>query len=391
MRFISITIFVISFVFSSVANAQDNNSSFDSSPVIDETIKNLESIRKLLEEVQTLDDNPGRFRRSSDDAQNDLNDKLDSLINLIVGESYAKARKNLLQSDGKISEIEQRIDNLRVQRLTAPSSEESKTRVDDVLRREFARGSREAIDLEISRLLEEMELLRVARADLEREFQELLISNYGIILTDDQVKSVLYQINGSSIVEAAVALSVLQHIENRLGEIRATVSNQDSLRRYYGVAAIMRLITVRLHERHLNDYQDVWIPALNSFESENDALINETRSLISQTRFAGPLELLQANLNIQLRVSEVANEYRALLRSRENFVAERLVASIADAEVAINTLRTLNQALIIFEQFSWNQSEFQALINIESNELIPLDEAELIDDFLSISRALAGT
>ena len=382
---------IIFMLLPSAAITQTDRDMFNPSPIISQALKDLDSIRTLLAEVQNLDENPGRFRRSRSHAQRDLDNMLDSLVVLIVGESYAKARKDILHSEALIIDLEKKVDELNIERLTAPASEEKKSKIDSILMREFSPGSREDIDVRISKITEQIEKLRENRFKIEGEFRDFLLKNYGIMLTTDQVRAVLYQINGSSIVEAAITYSVLQSIETRLGEIRSSIANQETLRRYYGVAAIMRLIKVRLHERHLHDYSDAWIPALQSFEKENNVLILETQNLITKTRQPEALNMLRNNLIIQNRVSEVVDEYRKILMAREAIVKERLIYAISEAEVAINTLRTLDNALIIFEQFSDNEVEFQALMEVDSNQLIPLDQEEMIEDFLSISRALAGS
>lgn len=257
--------------------------------------------------------------------------------------------------------------------------------------REFARGSREAIRQQLEQLEQDLKGLEQTRSDIESDFLRKMSRDYDIVLTSAQAQAVLYQVNGRSIVEASVAFSVLQLIEARLGEIRATVSSSESLRRYYGVAAIMRLIAVRLHERHLLDYRETWLPALEELEVENAKLINETRTLISDAPNSLTADRYAANLEIQNQIARVINDYRALLLARERIVEDRLGSAVDDAALAVNTLRTLDQAVLLFDQFSWQQDEFEALMAIESSDLIPLDNEELQENFLDISRALAGS
>lgn len=372
-------------------HAQEAQVDFDPSSIISTAIEDLEEIRSLIDETETTDRGGSWFGRSETDVQDDLNHYLDDLISSMVGNDYNEARIRMLDADQQIAEIDEQIDDLRVERLTAPASEKIKTRFDQMLMRDFAPGSREAIDQRLASLTADRERIISQRDDVERKFRNFLADQYGIQLTNDQVRAVLYQINGSSIIEASVAVSVLQQIEKRLGEIRSTVSSDTSLRRYYGVAAIMRLVSVRLHERHLIDYRDNWFPALDEFEMKNEALISQTRDRLGESQSDSKAESFRTNLNIQLRIAAVIDDYRQLLRVREQVVKDRLAMATADADLAVNTLRTLNHAIVVFEQFTWNEEEFDALMNIQNSDLIPLNEADLVDNFLEISRALAGS
>lgn len=372
-------------------HAQEAQVDFDPSSIISTAIEDLEEIRSLIDETETTDRGGSWFGRSETDVQDDLNHYLDDLISSMVGNDYNEARIRMLDADQQIAEIDEQIDDLRVERLTAPASEKIKTRFDQMLMRDFAPSSREAIDQRLASLTADRERIISQRDDVERKFRNFLADQYGIQLTNDQVRAVLYQINGSSIIEASVAVSVLQQIEKRLGEIRSTVSSDTSLRRYYGVAAIMRLVSVRLHERHLIDYRDNWFPALDEFEMKNEALISQTRDRLGESQSDSKAESFRTNLNIQLRIAAVIDDYRQLLRVREQVVKDRLAMATADADLAVNTLRTLNHAIVVFEQFTWNEEEFDALMNIQNSDLIPLNEADLVDNFLEISRALAGS
>lgn len=376
---------------SSSADAQSTEILYDPAPLISQALDDLDAIRELLDEIHNVDSEGGWFSRSQEDVQEDLDSYLDELITLIIDVGYKDARQRLLDGDARIAEIGTEIDALRVELLTAPASDEIRTRVDAVLMRDHAPGSREAIRLEISDLEDELRQLEHDRENIERDFQLRLSRDYGIELTSEQIRSILYQINGQSIVEASVTFSVLQQVEARLGEIRETVGSQETLQRYYGVAAIMRLIAVRLHERHLLDYREAWLPTLDRFTEDNRNLIAETRGLISAATTEGARDRLRVNLGIQNQISTVLDDYRRLLLRREGFVEERLRAAASDAVLAVNTLRTLNQAIVLFDQLSWHQDEFEALMSIDNSELIPLQDEDLVDDFLDISRQLAGS
>ena len=389
LRFYTFVIFFC-ITMSNAVIARADGTQYDLGPLISTALEDLDEIRALVSEMQKVDDESGWLSRSRSDVQEDLNRYLDSLIDVIVATDYQNARLLILESDARIADIELQMDELRIELLTALSSEDIKTRFDSILMREYAPGSRQAIQSQLRQYEEELAALERDKAEIERDFVLFLDREYEIVLTREQARSVLYQINGRSIVEASITFSVLQMVEERLGEIRETATSHETLRRYYGIAAVMRLVTVRLHEQHLLAYRQEWLPALSNREAENTELIFETQELLDSATNRPAADRLKGNLEIQEQISDVIENYSRLLHHRQKIVEKRLSTAVNDAELALNTLRTLNQAVVLFDQFSSYQSEFDALMTIQNAELIPLENEDLVDGFLDISREIAA-
>ena len=389
LRFYTLVIFFC-VTMGNVVIARADGAQYDPGSLISVAREDLDEIRALVSEMHKVDDDGGWLSRTRNDVQADLDQYLDALIDAIVSTDYQNARQLLLEGDARIADIVLRIDTLRIELLTAVSSEDIKTRFDSILMREYAPGSREAIQSQIDQLEEELAAFERDKADIERDFVLFLDRKYQISLTREQARSILYQINGRSIVEASITFSVLQKVEKRLGEIRETVTSHETLRRYYGIAAVMRLVAVRLHEQHLLAYRQEWLPALSDFEAENTELILETQELLASATSDPAIDRLKGNLEVQEQISDVIEKYRLLLHRRERIVDERHRAAAEDATLAVNTLRTLNQAVVLYDQFTSNQNEFDALMTIQNTELIPLENKDLASDFLDISRKFAA-
>ena len=347
------------------SSAYADDARYDPAPLISEVLEDLDEIKLLVDELHSTDPNSRWFSRSRVDIQEDLDVYLDALISHIVDIDYGEAREKLLSADVRISEINRLMDDIRIELINARPSAEIITRVDSLLMRDLAPGSREALEARLADLEQEVSTLQREMRATEQDFARLLSSQYDIDLSIEQVRSVLYQINGRSIVEASVAFSVLQSVEARLGEIRVAATSQETLRRYYGVAAIMRLISVRIHELHLQDYRQTWLPSLDRFETQNMELIIETQDLIEEATSEAAINRLNANLRIQEQIERVIEDYRRILVRRQRIEEQRFEAASEDATLAVNTLRTLSQAAILFDQFSWPQDESNALMSAE--------------------------
>ena len=361
----------------------------DVGPVIDGIEEDLGAIRDIIEEMDTARATPLPLVRDLGDVREDLNDQLDTILTLVLGDLYPESRERLFALDSELERAGERIAELQVDRITAPHSADTVGVIDRTLNR-FAPGSIEAIEAEMEALGAQRTELERRREALLRGFAEELFARYGVEITAEEAEAALYQVNGVTIVESAVAFEVVRKIEERLREIREVTDDDAVLRRYYAVAAVTRLLIQRLYERHLDSYGQDWLPRLAEIEARNAALMAETEAAI-QGADATRRPVYEGNLEVQRQVAEVIAAYRQMLEERQALTERGLEVARADAAVALNTLKTLEAAVSLQAQMLWSREEFETLMEIAPPELIPLDDEEMFQRFLDVSRELAGT
>ncbi len=359
--------------------------------VMDRVSDRLPDIRAGLANLETAPETGDFWTTGQDDIQADLDQILDEIIAIIVGEDFVATRGQLFELDDQIADAELQLEEMRIARITASPSPQELSLIDRALWRSVTPDSQEDYDLRIASTSEQIETLTVARNRIIGEFRRRLSEQYEIDLSVEQARAILYQINGSSIAEAAISVSVLGQIEQRLAEIRTSTSNDEILRRYYGLAAALRLVAVRLHERHLIQYEQDWLPALESLDADQQQLIANTQIATDAEQDADRRRAYENNLTIQQAVADVIVDYRNILLERKEIVIVRLEDARGDAALAVNTLRTLENAALLFDQFSWHEDEFRSLLSIPSADLIPLDDAEVSENYLDLSRQMLGS
>lgn len=359
----------------------------DVAPVIGAIEDDLDTMRDIIAEMDAAPDHALPLLSDKQDYRDDLNRQLDRVLGLVLGDLYGESRAALFALDEEREGLDARIAELRIDRITAPRSADVVGVVDRTLNR-FAEGSIEAIDAEIAQLEAQGEELERRRAALLRDFADRLMVEYGVEISPEEAEAALYQVNGVTIVESAMAFEVVRKIEERLREIQGVTEDDSVLRRYYAVAAVTRLLVQRLYERHLQEYEEDWLPRLAEIEERNDRLMAETEAAIGEAD-EGRRPLYEANLRVQQQVAEVVDAYRAMLLEREELTRKGLEVAEADAAVALNTLKTLEAAVSLQSQMLWSSSEFESLMEISPPELIPLDDEEMFQRFLDVSRELA--
>ncbi len=358
-------------------------------PVISGIEEDLGAIRGIIDEMDTARATPLPLVRDREDVRDDLNDQLDTILTLVLGDLYPRSREELFALDAEIERVDERIAELEVDRLTAPRSADVAGFLDQTLNR-HAPGSIEAIAEETAALERQRTELEAQRAALLDRFAGELLAIYGVEITPEEAEAALYQVNGITIVESAVAFEVIRKIEERLREIRQATDDDAVLRRYYAVAAVTRLLIQRLYERHLRSYEEEWLPRLAEIEARNDRLIAETEEAI-RTADDSRRPVYEGNLEVQGQVDEVIDAYRTMLEERQELTRRGLEVAQADAAVALNTLKTLEAAVSLQAQMLWSREEFETLMEIAPPELLPLDDEEMFQRFLDVSRELAGT
>ncbi len=361
---------------------------FSSQPVLENLSDNLAEMRELLDEKENAAEST-LFTRGKEDVQEDLNDYLDEALEFLVSEAYPNARERIIGLDAEMLILQARLNEMQVELIDAQPSSEVEGLVDKVLLREFASGSSEWLTREIGATQENIQENKDLQTRIVKEFSSTLSEQYGIDINREEARSLLYQVNGSSIVESLVFFKTLKIIENRIGEIRSTSPGDAVMRKYYGLAAILRLVAARLHAVHLEQYDSKWLPSVEALYQEHRELIEETEFALDGATNSQRRLIYENNLKIQEDIAEVIDDYRDMLQKRRDLTRERLREVELDAAVAINTLKTLESAAILFEQFISNSAEFEALSKVRTDDLIPLDDSEIFEHYLDISRKLA--
>jgi hypothetical protein len=350
----------------------------------------LPGIRERLAEAEAAPEF-SRFKRDKADIQEDLDALLDEILAAVVGDLYRSKREEVLARDERLNALNTELADLIDQREEAQPSPAELSMVDRTLGRQYASGSREDIDRQIEAVKAELRKEEAANRAVFAGLARELGVRYQIGISADQARSLLYQLNGSSIVEAKVAYVVLNDIEKRLAASRAEAPNDEVMRRYYGMAAALRLVVVRLHEAHLLRYEAEWLPRLVELEASQQALIDKTEEEIQNEEAPERRAHYENNLALQRTIMEVATDYRERLLRQQETVRLRLEGARADARVAINTLQTLESAKILSGEIASSSEEYQALLEINTSDLIPLTENDLDDPYLDLSRRLASS
>gem|GEM_PF-5461042 len=328
------------------------------------------------------------LRKGRADHLHALNGVLGTLLDSYTAGVYTKAQKNLRELDAMLEIARSRLDDYRHKLLFATPGKGTPTLLDKAQLRDHTLNSAFHIGEQISQGEKRAEMLESSRGEVLRAFCLEMREVYDWEIEERQATVLLYQANGESIVQAAEVVRIVTKLEAMLGEIRKQTSNPENLRKYYGMAVMTRLMVLLMYEAHISDYGEKWFPALAKREESNSALMTETAGLMKSKMSQAASDQFKRNCLIQKNTSAAIAKYKLVLLQRLNRTKEARNAVAIEAELALNTFKTLDDAMGFASDvaaFNYDQAALTALM---PSDLVPLHDDDLAPLYMEISQEL---
>ncbi len=360
-----------------------------------ELIRHLqEDLPSIRETIRKLDEAPesGTFVIWDKEAyQDDLNGHLDDALSILLPESYLQTRESLQEIDESLEELrteESKLEAERALEAIRPTDEPG------VVGRVVEWLTYEDIDDRIRDLRAKTAEQERKRVQLLEDFRDLVREELGLELARSDIEALLYQVNGADLMDGIVVAKVLTRVEAHIRDIIAEatgVAAPDVRLQYYGFALVVRLIVERLHARHLENYDTLYLTALDELERENQEALRENESTLAKVKSDEQRRVtVETNIRLLGMARRAIVVYRDLLERRREKTNRMLSEAHKDALVARGTLRTLEMVMNLEHVASKALAEFAALSEVSSPDLLPLDDQELYGQFLDISKTLSA-
>ena len=360
----------------------------------------LPAIKETITKLEVAPTEGGIFTRNKKDYQEDLNESLDDAMRILFPDIFESTREKLQSIDRKENELTQEKIKMELEKEHSPSRYIDITGFKDIMAN-FGRLGIQKINnylyqKELQGIESKLVELSMKRKILIDEFRETVMDRYGVELNENQTESLLYQVNGSDLVETIAIANILTEVEKFISDIIAkpagTVTSELRLQ-YYGFALIVRLIIERLHSRHLANYDNFYLPRLARLEKISQVEINKNSELLKILKNdENHISAVESNDRILRMTISAIHNYRNVLMNRRDKVQRMQHEAYKNSLVAQSTLSTLETVLNFDQIASKTFEEFIALAQLETNsDLLPLDDQELYAQYLDISKKLLET
>ena len=323
--------------------------------------------------------------------QDDLNGHLDDALSILLPDTYRNTRETLQEIDDSLAQLREEVSKLEAERALEalrPSDTAG------IVGRVVNWITDEDIEDQIRDLQAKTAEQERKRDELFEGFRELVREEFGLELERSNIEALLYQVNGADLVDGIVVAEILTRVEAHIRNIMAEatgVAAPEVRLQYYGFALIVRLVVERLHARHLENYDTLYLIALDELERENQETLRENESTLAEVKADEHRRMtVETNLRVLGMVKRAIVVYRELLEKHRKKTAYMLREAHKDALVARGTLRTLEVVMNVEHVASKALAEFAALSEVSSPDLLPLDDQELYSQFLDISKKLSA-
>ncbi|MBV0893270.1 hypothetical protein KTN05_15760 [Paracoccus sp. Z118] len=345
--------------------------------------------KSKLERYATTTAGEGGFlRKGRSDYLRALNRVLNTLLDSYTAGIYTESRKLLQMADEELEASRNSLDEFRRRLLFAQPGKGSPSIIDRAYQRDFTLDSEFYLTERIGYAERQIALLEVSREKILLSFCLELHHVYAWDIDESQARILLYQANGGSIVQAVEVVRIVHHLETMLAQTRKHTANPDNLRKYYGMAVMTRLLLLLMYEAHIVDYDDKWLPALKKRAQSNQKLMDETAALMKCQMTAAGRAQLQRNLSIQRNTNVAISQYEIVLLQRLKKTQEARDAVAIDAELALNTFKTLDDAIGFSSEVAAFNYDHDSLTALTPGDLVPLYDEDLSALYLEISQEL---
>lgn len=344
----------------------------------------LQDIRENIKAKNAAPQSGGFLEKDKADYQEDIDAIMDKALGLVVPDTFEMWSEQLAKIQEARKEAEAKRDALRFQQKFAKTSE-GVGLLGTILGREFETGSVEDIETKLAALDAALVQLGQDQDMVFAGFAQDMQDRYGFILTDTQVKAMLYSVNGALMIEKVAVTGALVEIERLLADDKAADATRQ---RYISIASATRLIHVRMLQQHLVLYNSKWLPRLADYRRETQTLLEKTRRAINVSK-EDNRQIYANNFATQERILFVIDQYSAMLERRQRLTEETLDDAYERAEAAINTLMTYELAANLSSVISESTAHYEAVMSLEFPELEKL-QLEDFDEMRDISRFIGS-
>lgn len=366
-------------------------------PIIRSLSKQIGSTTNVIKKIDGA--KAGAFWNSKESYQKDLNGLLDDALGLILPDTYPQIKNKLSMNDAALVKLlAEKSEWKEIAETGIFPNDTIWAKTKDAVKgvsKSILGGDDEIVAakaearIQISKIDQEINDTTQERQQLFNSLSQVLNAKYGIKWSIDQARAALIQVNGETIVEGQIVPRILFSIEARLKELQALGPDATKAREYYGVAVITRLVMLRLYEKHLQDYNQVWIPKLDELLKKNADEMITLKATEAEKKHNKVV--IEKNIETRLKLASAITKYQSILLTRRDKTQEMLEAATEDAKVAIQTLSVLEDLSDFSLEANRNIEEYFTLSTLEGPELLPLDNDELINQFIDLSGKIAGS
>ena len=334
----------------------------------------LEQALELFERGETLPDSKifGADKQSNNTKYEKL---LNEVFDILLDSEFHASRGEYRSLEGRIEKSEQKIAELRKERIGAP--EESWIPF---------RQTRSKIDEEIDELRDDIARFKKEK-DAIRSSMVAALSAMGVSVDGARLDILLASVSGDDVIALLLAADSIKKINLQIVELlRKGEGNIHMSRKYTGVHMV--LVDIYLHAHHdvLEKIASEYSPRLDAITSSAQLLKKQAEQLLAGTpRGDSQREVLETNVKANERTVQTASLYRDYLRTQQNKLRISAEKLTSDLSVARNTYQTVKTGGDLISLINISMRTLEGVFGFALPDLSTVYDQEVLKEFERIT------
>jgi len=271
---------------------------------------------------------PPLWRETKEQRMKDIQELLDSALDVITDVPLVKVQKRLDRSRATINQLEDQITALREKRLSAP---------DDALLPGILSDTVSSLDEEIVDLEKRID---ANKAEIQKSKSDihLALKKSGLEVTKDQLDLLLGSVVGGDMIKMVAAFQASRQIDERLGSLMASSGGKiKTSRRYFAMHAALFAMLLHAQNHIIEKIDHVYMKRMSEILKDIRKARADTRRLLRGKNRADQVKVLNANLKAQAFSERVAIFYRDYLSTQREQMVRARAQTKRDLRIADNT------------------------------------------------------
>lgn len=334
----------------------------------------LEQALELFERGETLPESKifGADKQSNNAKYEKL---LNEVFDILLDSEFHASRGEYRSLEGRIDKSEQKIAELRKERIGAPEKSWIPFR-----------QTRSKIDKEVDELKEDIARFRKEKEAI-RSSMVAALSAMGVSVDGARLDILLASVSGDDVIALLLAADSIKKINLQIVELlRKGEGSIHMARKYTGIHMV--LVDIYLHAHHdvLEKIASEYSPRLDAITSSAQILKKQAEQMLAGTPGGdGQRQVLETNVKANERTVQTASLYREYLRTQQNKLRISAEKLKNDLSVARNTYQTVKTGGDLISLINISMRTLEGVFGFALPDLSTVYDQEVLKEFERIT------
>lgn len=319
--------------------------------------------------------NSAWFDEDKEDIQKDIDEILENMIEILIGDELNTYTDKIAKIQKKISDNHIQIVSCREDKLVAPLES-------------YVSTTQEEYKKKITKL-QEKNSSHKKRIDLVKDALKKRFTNIGVNLNKEQVDVLLSRVDGNDIVQMALVMDILKHITSQIMVLmKESKEELEEAKKYYGMHLICLELVVYIQQKYIDKVEDVYIPKIDSVIASAKGMLQETKKLKEADDDRQRRAIYTQNLKTQKLTYETSKMYKKDLFASKVRMQNAQNKSKADLSLSRNTYKTVMLSSELYRLITQSQYTFAEVSKIHIPNITPFANDKMKQKYKELTKML---